>query len=786
MSKMIEKIEKLTLPLVITRGLIVFPEIDVGFEVSRAKSRKAIEHAEKNETLVCIVSQSELENEDPNPGDLYKVGTIAKIKHTVKLADDNIRVIVGGLARAEILSYDVSKEYISCELLKKEVYIQNNGGIKGEAAISEAIKVFDKYCRFIPKISNDILANLYSVKNPGLLADFIASTIYFHPEKKQRMLEEFDPFKRLELLCVILEKEIEMLEIEEQIHKRVRGQMDKNQRDYFLREQLKALKNELGEGENDGEGADAEEYAAKINALVLSEEVSTKLQKEAAKLQKQPANSPETALIRNYLDICLEIPWNTKTKDKIDINAAEKILNDDHDGLEKVKERILEFIAVKQIKPELKGQILCLVGPPGVGKTSIASSIARAIGRKYVRVSLGGVRDESDIRGHRKTYVGSMPGRIINAVRDAGSLNPLLLLDEVDKLTRDSHGDPASALLEVLDAEQNKAFRDHFIELPVDLSDCMFIATANITDTIPKALLDRMEIINITSYTRNEKHAIAKNHLVAKQAKKHGLNKTKFKITDEALYELIDYYTREAGVRNLEREIANLCRKSVKKLIKESKKSITVNIDVISELLGHRKFKDELWSNTEEVGVVNGLAWTAMGGEILQVEVASSEGTGKIELTGSLGDVMKESAMTAISYIRTIAKKYNIDPDFYKNRDIHIHFPEGAIPKDGPSAGITVATAIFSQLTGYPVKSGIAMTGEITLRGRVLPIGGLKEKTVAAYKAKIKNVIIPDANVPDLEDIDDTVKNSLEFIPVKYAEKVFENAVIWENKWENK
>ena len=782
MAKMIEKIEKLTLPLVIVRGLVIFPEIDVGFEVSRAKSRKAIEHAEKNDMPVCIVSQSKMENEDPNPGDLYKVGTIARIKHTVKLADENIRVIIGGLARAEILSYDVSKEYISCELLKKEVYIQNNGGIKGEAAISETIKVFEKYCRFIPKISNEIITNLYSVKNPGLLADFIASTIYFHIEKKQKLLEEFDPFRRLELLCVILEKEIEMLEIEEQIHKRVRGQMDKNQRDYFLREQLKALKQELGEGETDGEGADAEEYAAKLGALDLSEEVSAKLQKEAAKLQKQPANSPETALIRNYLDICLEIPWNTKTKDKIDINAAEKILNDDHDGLEKVKERILEFIAVKQIKPELKGQILCLVGPPGVGKTSIASSIARAIGRKYVRVSLGGVRDESDIRGHRKTYVGSMPGRIINAVRDAGSLNPLLLLDEVDKLTRDSHGDPASALLEVLDAEQNKAFRDHFIELPVDLSDCMFIATANITDTIPKALLDRMEIINITSYTRNEKHAIAKNHLVAKQAKKHGLNKTKFKITDEALYELIDYYTREAGVRNLEREIANLCRKSVKKLIKESKKSITVNIDVISELLGHRKFKDELWSNTEEVGVVNGLAWTAMGGEILQVEVASSEGTGKIELTGSLGDVMKESAMTAISYIRTIAKKYNIDPDFYKNRDIHIHFPEGAIPKDGPSAGITVATAIFSQLTGYPVKSGIAMTGEITLRGRVLPIGGLKEKTVAAYKAKIKNVIIPDANVPDLEDIDDTVKNSLEFIPVKYAEKVFENAVIWENK----
>jgi ATP-dependent Lon protease len=463
----------------------------------------------------------------------------------------------------------------------------------------------------------------------------------------------------------------------------------------------------------------------------------------------------------------------------VNIDAAEKRLNDDHDGLEKVKERILEFIAVKQIKPELKGQILCFVGPPGVGKTSIASSIAKSLKRKYVRMSLGGVRDEADIRGHRKTYIGSMPGRIINAVKEAGSLNPLVLLDEIDKLTRDSHGDPASALLEVLDVEQNKSFRDHYIELPLDLSDCMFIATANTTDTIPRALLDRMEIIQITSYTRNEKHAIAKNHLVYKQARKHGLNKKTFKITDEALYEMIDYYTKEAGVRNLERELANLCRKSVKRLLRENKKSITVNNNILLELLGQRKFKDDSYSKEDEVGVVNGLAWTAMGGEILQVEVAVSEGTGKIELTGSLGEIMKESAKTAISFIRTIAKKYNINPDFYKDKDIHIHFPEGAIPKDGPSAGITVATAIFSQLTGYPVRSDTAMTGEITLRGRVLPIGGLKEKTVAAYRSKIKNVILPDDNMPDLEDIDKIAKEKLNFISVKNAESVFKNAVIF-------
>jgi len=779
MSRMIEKIEKLSLPVVVTRGLIVFPEINLGFEMNRSKSQKAVEQAEKNDRLILIVSQINIEIDDPQAGDIYRVGTIAKIKQTVKLADNSVRIIVEGLARAEIISLDFSKDYISGELLKKEIYLQNNGGIKGEAAISETMKIFERYSRFIPKLSSELVMNLYSIKNPGTFADYLSTNIYIQPDKRQKLLEEFDPFKRLERLCVTIEKEIEMLEIEEQIHKRVRGQIDKNQRDYFLREQLKALKHELGEDDNFDD--EIGEYVDKLENLRkdLSDEIYEKLKKEVGKLQKQPVNSPESTVVRNYLDICFEIPWNIKTEDFVDIAAAEKILNDDHDGLVKVKERILEFIAVKQMKPELRGQILCLVGPPGVGKTSIASSIAKSLKRKYVRVSLGGVRDEADIRGHRKTYIGSMPGRIINAIKEAGSLNPLVLLDEVDKLTRDSHGDPASALLEVLDSEQNKAFRDHFIELPVDLSDCMFIATANTTDTVPKPLLDRMEIIHITSYTRNEKHTIAKNHLVYKQAKKHGLSKKNFKITDDALYEMIDYYTREAGVRNLEREIANVCRKSVKKILKGGKKSITVNIPVLTELLGHRKFKDDSYSRENEIGVVNGLAWTAMGGEILQVEIAASEGTGKIELTGSLGDVMKESARTAISFIRTIAKKYNIDSDFYKNKDIHIHFPEGAIPKDGPSAGITVATAIFSQLTGYPVRGDVAMTGEITLRGRVLPIGGLKEKTVAAFRSKIKNVIIPDENVPELEDIDDIVRENLSFIPVKNAEKVFENAIIF-------
>ena len=785
MSKIIEKIEKLSLPVVVTSGLIVFPEINIGFEINRAKSQKAIEQAEKNSGLVFVVSQIKPESDDPVPDEIYKVGTIAKIKQTLRLADNSFRLIIEGIARAEISSFDFSKDYITCEVFKKEIFLEKNGGIKGEAAMSEMLKVFERYSRFIPKLSSELMMVIYSIRSPGVLCDFIASNIYFAFEKKQKLLEEFDPIKRLEKMSVILEKEIEMLEIEEQIHKRVSGQIDKNQRDYFLREKLKALKNELGE--NDDYDTEIDEYSEKLEALKLPkeyEEVYVKLKKEIGKLKKIPANSPENTVMRNYLDMCFEIPWTKKTKDSVDIDSAEKILNDDHDGLTKVKERILEFIAVKQLKPELRGQILCFVGPPGVGKTSIASSIAKALKRKYVRVSLGGVRDESDIRGHRKTYIGAMPGRIINAVRDAGTMNPLILLDEVDKMNHDFRGDPSSALLEVLDSEQNKAFRDHFIELPVDLSDCMFIATANTTDTIPRALLDRMEVIRITSYTRNEKHAIAKNHLVYKQAKKHGLNRTTFKITDEALYEMIDYYTREAGVRNLEREIANLCRKSVKKLLREKKKSITVNNKILCELLGNHKFKDDFYSTEEEVGVVNGLAWTSMGGEILQVEVVSPNGTGKIEMTGSLGDVMKESARTAISFIRTITEKYGIDPDFYKNKDIHIHFPEGAVPKDGPSAGITVATAIFSQLTGYPVRSDIAMTGEVTLRGRVLPIGGLKEKTVAAYRSKIKTVIIPDDNVPDLDDIDSIVRENLNFISVKNIEKVFENAVIFPPKQE--
>ena len=780
MSKIIEKVEKLSIPAAITRGLIVFPEINLGFEImNRPKAVKAVERAQSGNGLIFLVSQNDPETETPKSAeDIYKIGTVAKVKQSIKLPDGNMRILVEGIARAELLSCDFSKDFCTCEVLKKNIFLESDGGIKSQAIISEAMKVLDRYARYIPRFSNELVMILQSIKNPGLFADFVATNIYLNFERKQRLLEEFDPYKRLELLCVYLQREIEVLEVEEQIHKRVKGQIDKNQRDYFLREQLKALQTELGE---DAENPDneIEQYEKKLSKLELESEVREKIGKEIARLKKTPSNSPESTVIRNYLDLCFEVPWNKKTKDSANIFTAERILNEDHDGLDKVKERILEFVAVKQNQPELRGQILCLAGPPGVGKTSIAASVARALNRKYTRVSLGGVRDEADIRGHRRTYIGSMPGRIINAVKDAGVLNPLILLDEVDKLGQGAHGDPSAALLEVLDSEQNKAFRDHFLELPLDLSDCMFIATANMTDLVPRPLLDRMEVIQITSYTRDEKHAIAENHLVGKQVRKHGLNKSKFKITDDALYELIDYYTREAGVRNLERELASLCRKAVKKMLTDGRKSITVNIKVLVELLGHRKFKEDEHLREDSVGVVNGLAWTAMGGDLLQVEVVTCDGTGKIELTGSLGDVMKESARTAISFIRSVADKYNIDREFYKNKDIHIHFPEGAVPKDGPSAGITIATAIFSQLTGYPVRSDVAMTGEISLRGRVLPIGGLKEKTVAAHRSKIKDVIIPEVNMPDLDEIDEAVRGSLNFIPVKNAEKVFENAVIF-------
>ena len=623
----------------------------------------------------------------------------------------------------------------------------------------------------MPKISTEVVASVQAITDPALLSDFIAANVLFRYEDKQAVLEESDPLKRIERLIVILEQEKEVLSLRSELHDKVRERLNDNQREYFLKEQLKVVKDELGlSGDVDEDG-----FFERIEKSAFSDEIKERLTKEANKLSKMPFGSSESSVIRNFLETILELPVGVYTKDVFDVAKARKILDEDHNGMEKVKERILEYVAVKQLSPELKGQVICLVGPPGVGKSSIASSIARAMGRNFVRISLGGVRDEADIRGHRKTYIGAMPGRIAEGMTRAKSMNPVVLLDEIDKLSRDSHGDPASALLEVLDSDQNKSFRDHFLEIPLDISECIFIATANNAETIPDALYDRMEVINLPSYTRNEKLAIFKDHLLPKQLKRHGLTKRNLKLTDDAIFELIDGYTKEAGVRNLEREAASLIRKIAMKIAVGEKKSFKVSEENIKELMGPRKSKPDPMLDENPVGVVNGLAWTALGGEMLQVEALSMPGTGKFVLTGSLGDVMKESAQAAESYIRKHMGELGIkNAEFFKDTDLHIHVPEGAIPKDGPSAGVTMVSAIVSELSGRKARFDVAMTGEVTLTGRVLPIGGLREKTMAAYKNGIKVVIIPYDNISDLHEVDPVVKEAITFVPVKHVSEVLE------------
>ncbi len=769
MVKYIEKAQSMSLPAIALRGIVAFPSVPISIELVRDKSVAACKAAQKGDGMVYFCTQKDISTEDPAADDLYKVGTVAKIRQSIKTKNGGLRIIIGGFARAKTVSLNSDGQYLSAEVITKDVDVDAGGGIKGEALIMEARNTFDEFTSLLPSVSTEIRTTVHGVNDPGLLADFIASNVLVKFEDKQKVLEKFDPMARLELTCVLMQNEAKLLSYELDIHKRVRAKLDQNQREFFLREQMKLIQSELGGG--DQGMSDSEEYMQKIAEAKLPQEVSEKLQKEAAKLDRMQFGSAESSLIRNYLDVCLELPWNKTTADRTDVAAAQKVLERDHDGLDKVKQRILEYIAVKQLNPDAKNQILCLVGPPGVGKTSIASPVAKALKRKFVRVSLGGVRDEADIRGHRKTYIGAMPGRIIDAISRSKVKNPLILLDEIDKLTRDSHGDPSSALLEVLDGEQNKNFRDHFIELPFDLSDCIFIATANTLDTVPAPLIDRMEIIKLGSYTRAEKLSIAKHHLIPKQLKRHGLSKKTLSISDGAILAVIDSYTSEAGVRNLEREIGTLCRKSAKSIIDgESKVKITEeNIDLF---LGAPKVIKETISDEDEIAVVNGLAYTDFGGEMLKIEIAVFDGTGKIELTGSLGDVMKESAKTAVSCVRAMAQKLGIDPDFYKNKDIHIHAPEGAVPKDGPSAGVTMMTALVSALTGKAVKRDVAMTGEITLRGKVLAIGGLKEKSMAAYRAGVKTVIIPDANKKDIPETDETVRRNITFIPVKTAEEV--------------
>ncbi|MBQ9806570.1 MAG: endopeptidase La [Clostridia bacterium] len=774
MPSYIEKAEEITLPVIALRGTVAFPAMTVNFEVGNNDATQAAKAASSGNSFIFLTSYNETTQKEnaSHPFPYFHVGTVAKIKQMIRTPEGQTRIIAEGFMRANVLRYRKTEERLEADLICKTVILPDKGGVRGEAYVHELMKSLERNAELLPANSDDMINAARLFDDPGTLSDFIAANILIRNLDKQAVLECFDPMRRAETVLEILEEEVAVMEEEALIRRRVNARMNRNQREYYLREQIKVIQEELGEG------SEVEEFAARIREAQLPREVEEKLTKENDRLSKTPYGSAESTVLANYLDICLDIPWNKTTKDRINCNAVQKVLDADHFGLEKVKERIVEYIAAKQLNPDLKNQILCLVGPPGVGKTSIASSIARAMNRKYVRLSLGGVRDEADIRGHRKTYIGAMPGRIINALTQAKVRNPLILLDEIDKLTRDSHGDPTSALLEVLDSEQNKSFRDHFVELPFDLSDCMFIATANSLENIPRPLMDRMEIIELGIYTKREKLAIAKEHLIPKQYKRHGLNRRKLKITENALIEIIDYYTREAGVRNLERTIATLCRKAGKKLLAEEQKQIVIDSADIKDYLGARKLLPETVSEEDEVGCVNGLAYTELGGSLLKVEVAVLEGTGKIETTGSLGDVMKESAQIAVSFVRSISAEYGIPADFYKTKDIHIHFPEGAVPKDGPSAGVTMVTALVSALTGRAVRRDIAMTGEISLRGNVLAIGGLKEKTMAAYNAKVTTVLIPHDNLRDLEEIDSLARENLHFIPCKKASEVLANALI--------
>lgn len=768
--------ETMLLPVLALRGLVIFPEMMLQFDVGRKKSVLALEEAMGNNQLIFLVAQKDLSDNEPTVDQLYKTGVVAKVKQVLHHSEEGIRLFVEGLYRAQIMHAVQDSPFISATVRPVETQKVRKTH-KIEALMRHTQDVFEEYIHNYKHIPPDIILGVVQQKDCGTLADYISSNIMLDYEKKQEILAEIHPVKRLEKLLVFLKDEIQINSLENEISEKTKEQIDQNQREYFLREQMKTIAYELGDDDNPEEEAD--EFRERILKMKLPDQQTEKLLKECDRFSKMPYGSHEASVIRSYIEICLELPWNKLSHDNIDLVKSKKVLDRDHYGLEKVKERILETLAVRKLAPDISGQIICLVGPPGIGKTSIARSIAKAIGRKYVRVSLGGVRDESDIMGHRKTYIGSMPGRIISALKQAGTRNPLLLLDEIDKLGNDFRGDPASALLEVLDADQNSSFYDHYIDMPFDLSKVLFLTTANDYSSIPAPLLDRMDVITLTSYTHEEKFNIAAKHLVPKQLKKHGIAAKQLKITPDALHELIDGYTREAGVRGLEREIASICRKCAKKIVSGETAKITVAPQNLEELLGPKKFKPDELGKTDEIGLVNGLAWTSVGGETMPIEVAVMEGTGKIELTGSLGDVMKESAHAAISCIRCRASTFGIHHDFYSKFDIHIHVPEGAIPKDGPSAGTAMATAITSALCKIPVHHDVAMTGEITLRGRVLPIGGLKEKTMAAYRAGIKKVIIPMDNVSDLAEIDSVVKNSLQFLPVDKVEDALKAALLY-------
>ena len=767
----------MNIPVLALRGLTVFPNMSLTFDVERKISIAALERAMEMEQRIFLVTQREISVNAPEEKDLYMVGTVSHITQILRINANSVRVMVDGEHRARLKRLWQVEPYLqgNVELLEEPQETEAfQTSPRTEALLRQTWNLFADYAELAGNLPEETVTTVMECREVGYLADYVVQNIALHYADKQAILEELPPYIRLKKLNSFLARECNVLGFEHELESKVREHLARSQREQILRTQINVLQNELGDGEDDNE---IDDYRTAIEKLHLEEETEKHLLKEVKKLSKQPFGSAEGAVIRNYLDICLEMPWNETTKERVSVDAARKVLEHDHFGLEKVKERILETIAVRQMNPEGKGQIICLVGPPGVGKTSIAISVASALNRKLARLSLGGVRDEADIRGHRKTYIGAMPGRIIDALRRCGSMNPLMLLDEIDKLGNDMRGDPASALLEVLDSEQNGSFRDHFMEIPVDLSHVMFITTANTTDTIPRPLLDRMEVIQLSSYTDEEKLQIARRHLLHKQMEAHGVPKGALRISDDVLRSVIANYTRESGVRQLERRIAAICRKVDMALVKGDAKRVTVTEKELPKFLDCQPMPPALHTEKEEIGVVNGLAWTEVGGEILEVEVNVMEGTGKLELTGNLGDVMKESAQAALSCLRSRAAVLGIPADFYKTKDIHVHFPEGAIPKDGPSAGIAMATAMLSALTERKIKAHVAMTGEITLRGRVLPIGGLKEKTMAALRNHITTVLIPADNVRDLEEIDQTVRAGLHFIPVETVDQVFTAAL---------
>ncbi|MDA8352543.1 MAG: endopeptidase La [Firmicutes bacterium] len=768
------KEEERVLPLLPLRGLLVYPSMVLHLDVGRERSVKALEQAMVDDDLIFLATQHEVQLEEPTPDQIYKMGTVARVRQMLKLPNGTIRVLVEGLNRARLQEFTETESYYQVRV--NEIIQDEENDINIEALMRSVLDHFEQYLRLSKKVSPETLSAVSDIDEPGRLADVIASHLPLKIEDKQKILETIDIKERLETLLSIMNDEREVLELERKISQRVKKQMEKTQKEYYLREQMKAIQRELGEKE--GRLGEVEELREQLEGLDAPEEVKEKVEKELDRMEKIPTTSAEGGVIRTYVEWLLELPWNKETDDDLDINKAEKILDEDHYGLEKAKERVLEYLAVQQMVKKMKGPILCLVGPPGVGKTSLGRSIARALNRNFVRVSLGGVRDEAEIRGHRRTYVGAMPGRIIQGMKSAGSSNPVFLLDEIDKMTMDFRGDPASALLEVLDPEQNRNFSDHYIEVPYDLSKVMFITTANTLHTIPQPLLDRMETLYISGYTEIEKEKIAKDYLIPKQLEEHGLSKDQFQIHGDAILKVIRHYTREAGVRNLERTFGQLARKAVKQLVGGNRKRVVVTGKNLSKFLGPEKFRYGKLEETDQLGAATGLAWTAAGGDTLTIEVTVLPGKGKLTLTGKLGDVMKESAQAAFSYIRSRAKELEVDPDFNEKNDIHIHVPEGAIPKDGPSAGITMATALVSALTGRPVSRHVGMTGEITLRGRVLPIGGLKEKSLAAHRAGLTHILVPEENSKDLDDIPKSVRKDLKITFVSHMDEVLKLAMV--------